>query len=254
VGYPLGAAAARSRLPAVNLTYRGGAMIGQVKVVTLFWGSYWKSSQLPGYFNSSFRDLFADGRFLRNLSQYSVRNHTISGGSLAGSSTDTQDPTAKVTDAQIQSEVLAQAAAGHLPRPDASTVYFIFTPPNVVVYDTTGANSLKDFYSYHDYRFGSDGFAYGVIPFDKGLQDPHWMTLYTSHELAESITDPIPYDRDLGWYDDYYGEVADIPATLYDNYLINDNDFVDQLNANGNTYLLQTFWSNKDKAPVALGG
>src|SRR5436309_852693 len=65
-------AASQPKLPAVNLTYRGGPLLEHVKVVTLFWGSSWKSSSLVGYFNSFFRDLFADGRFTENLAQYSV--------------------------------------------------------------------------------------------------------------------------------------------------------------------------------------
>src|SRR5690348_8906372 len=100
-------AATQPKLPAVNLTYRGGPLIEHVKVVTLFWGSSWKSSSLVGYFNSFFRDLFADGRFTENLAQYSDGGYTISSGTFAGSDTDTQSPSAKVTDAQIQSEILA---------------------------------------------------------------------------------------------------------------------------------------------------
>jgi hypothetical protein len=253
LGFQPAGAASRPKLPAVSLTYRGGRLIEHVKVATLFWGSSWKSSSLGGYFNSFFRDLFADGRFTANLAQYSAGGYTIGSGSFAGTGTDTQNSPAKVTDAQIRTEILAQVAAGHLPKADADTVYFVFTAPGVVVTDSTGASSLQDFVAYHDYRFGSDGFAYAVVPCDSTLQDPRWMTLYASHELAEAITDPEPYDTTLGWYDDYYGEVADIAATLYDNYLINDADFIDELDASdGNAYLLQKVWSNQDKAPVAL--
>lgn len=250
---PPAGAASRPKLPVVNLTYRGGRLIEHVKVATLFWGSSWKSSSLGGYFNSFFRDLFADGRFTTNLAQYSAGGFRIGSGSFAGTDTDTQNSPTRVTDAQIRTEILAQVAAGHLPKADADTVYFVFTAPGVVVTDSTGASSAADFVAYHDYRFGSDGFAYAVVPYDNTLQDPRWMTLYASHELAEAITDPEPYDTRLGWYDDYYGEVADISATLYDNYVINDADFIDELDAaNGNAYLLQKVWSNQDKAPVAL--
>jgi len=254
-GCPLGVAGAAPtpKLPAIHLTYRGGPLIQQVKVATLFWGASWQSSSLTSYFNSFFRTLFTDGRFMANLAQYSAGGYTIGSGSFAATDTDTQNPSSKVTDAQIRSEIRAQVAAGHLPKPDADTVYYVFTPSSVVVYDSQGNNSVTDFVSFHDYDFGSDGFAYAVIPYDDTLQDPRLMTLYASHELAEAVTDPEPYDNTVGWYDDYYGEIGDIPATLYSDNQIGINDLVDELDAaDGTPYLVQKSWSLQDNAPVAF--
>src|SRR5947209_17215018 len=227
-------------------------LIPNVKVATLLWGSSWKSSSLTGYFNGFFKALLADGRYMANLAQYSAGGYTIGNGSFVATDNDTVDPPAKVTDAQIQAEILTRVTAGHLPQPDDNTVYFVFTPPGTVVYDSTGANSTTDFASYHDYDF-NDGFSYAAMPYDDTLQDPRLMTVYASHELAEMVTDPQPYDGLLGWYDDYYGEVGDIPATLWDAYKINDAQYVDELDAaDGTPYLVQTEWSNKDAAPVAF--
>jgi hypothetical protein len=257
IGAMLGArppqAAAQSQLPPIQLTYRGGPMLSNVKVAALFWGSSWKSSSLTGYFGGFFRALFADGLFMANLAQYSTGGYTVGNGSLVATATDAQDPPAKVTDAQIQSEVRAQVAAGHLPKPDASTLYFVFTPPGVVVYDSGGSNSVDDFSGYHDYDFGSGGFAYAVIPYDDTLQDPRWMTLYASHELADAVTDPQPYLTALGWYDDNYGEVADIPPTLYTANQIGIDGLLDELDAaDGTPYLVQKVWSLWANAPVAF--
>jgi hypothetical protein len=246
-------AAPTSTLPTIKLTYRGGPLISNVKVATLFWGSSWKSSSLTGYFNSFFHTLFADGRFMANLAQYSAGGYTIGNGTFAATDTDTQDPSAKTTDAQIRSEIRAQVAAGHLPTPDQDTVYFVFTPPSVEVYDSQGNNSVTDFASYHDYEFGSDGFAYAVIPYDDTLQDPRLMTLYASHELAETVTDPEPYENTVAWYDDYYGEIGDIPGTLLDANQISLSDFYDELDASdGTPYLVQKVWSLQANAPVAF--
>jgi hypothetical protein len=246
-------AAAQSPSPTIQLTYRGGRLLPHVKVATLFWGSSWKSSSLTGYFGGFFRALFADGLFMANLAQYSAGGYTIANGSVVATATDSQDPPSKVTDAQIRSEVRAQVAAGHLPQPDASTLYFVFTPPGVVVYDSGGYNSVDDFSGYHDYDFGSGGFAYAVIPYDDTLQDPRWMTLYASHELADAVTDPEPYLTTLGWYDDNYGEVADIPPTLYTANQIGIDGLLDELDAaDGTPYLVQKVWSLWDNAPVAF--
>jgi hypothetical protein len=247
------AGAAQRKLPAIKLTYRGGPLIQRVKVATLFWGSSWNSSSLPSYFNSFFRNLFADGRFMANLAQYSAGGYTIGNGSFVATDIDTQNPPARVKDAQIQAEIRARVVAKRLPQADEDIVYFVFTPPGVVVVDGNGDNSADDFVSYHDFHFGGSGYAYAVMPFDDSLRDPRWMTLNASHELAEAVTDPAPYDGSLGWYDDYYGEVADIPDVLYDAYVIDDADYVDELDApDGSYYLVQKVWSLKDNAPVAF--
>ena len=159
-----------------------------------------------------------------------------------------------VTDAQIQSEIRARQAAGHLPKSDPNTVYFVFAPPRVVITDSHGKRSGVDFVSYHDYDFANDGFAYAVIAYDSTLQDPRLMTMYASHELSETVTDPEPYAHTVAWYDDNYGEVADIPATLFADNVIGFGDFADKLDApDGTPYLVQKVWSNQDNAPVAFG-
>jgi hypothetical protein len=251
-GRPAGAAPS-STLPAIQLTYRGGPLIQNVKVVTLYWGSSWSGSSLTGYFNSFFRTLFADGRFMASLAQYSTSRYTIGSGSFAGMDIDTQSPSSKITDAQIRSEILAQVAAGNLPQPDANTIYYVFTPPGSVVYDNYGNNSTTDFSAYHDYDFDNGGFAYAVIPYDDTLSDPRLMTVYASHELADAVTDPEPYDATVGWYDDNYGEIADIPATLYNDNQISVYALINELDASdGTPYLVQTHWSLQDNSPVAF--
>lgn len=250
-------AAARSshRLPSIDLTYRGGPLLRNVQVVTLFWGSSWSTSQLPEYFNSFFRALFADGRYMANLAQYSTSSYSIGNGTFAGTLTDSQAPPAKLQDAQIQAEIRAQIAAGHLPPPDGNTAYVVFTPPGVEVFDRYGDNSVRDFYSYHDYSFGSGGFPYILVAYDPGLSDPGQMTIYTSHELAEVVTDPevTGADNQVGWYDDYYGEVTDIVDTLYDAGVIGDSDLLDELDTpDGAAYVVEKFWSVKANAPVAF--
>jgi hypothetical protein len=53
--------------------------------------------------------------------------------------------------------------------------------------------------------------------------------------------------------DDNYGEIADIPATLFDDNQIDDTAFIDELDASdGTLFLVQKVWSLEDKAPVAF--
>src|SRR5947209_12432827 len=70
----------------INLTNHGGPTIGNVKVVTIFWGAGWQaatgviSSADVDYFNNFFQLLFADGSFMANLAQYSANGFKIGNG------------------------------------------------------------------------------------------------------------------------------------------------------------------------------
>jgi hypothetical protein len=252
---PRGAVAQRPNHapPPIALTYRGGPLLPNVRVVTLFWGADWSGSQLPEYFNSFFRTLFADGRYIGNLAQYSASGFQLGNGTLGATATDSQEPPRQLRDARVQLEIRAQVAAGHLPAPDENTVYVVFTPPGVEVFDRYGDNSVRDFYSYHDYAPGSDGFPYISMPYDDTANDPRLMTVDLSHELAEVVTDPGPTENQLGWYDDYYGEIADIVDTLYNDGRIGDADYTAELKgSDGSVYVVEKFWSLKANAPVAF--
>lgn len=246
----------------INLQYNGGPLMEHVRVATLFWGKSWredqKQRQLGDYMNGFFQDLFADGRFMANLAQYSAGGYTISNGSFGATATDEQQPPARVTDGQIQAEIRAQIAAGHLPPPDANTLYFVFTPPQVVVADGSG-ESGEEFLGYHSYSlsFLEDEFAYSVIPYyDKhelGPGNPRLMTDTVSHELAEAVTDPQVGQGTLGWYDEHNGEVADITDYLYFDHRIGQHDLWDVLEGTaGRRYLVEKSWSNRDNKPVAF--
>ena len=139
-----------------------------------------------------------------------------------------------MTDAQIQDEIAAQIAAGRLPTPDENTLYFVFTPPHVLVVDPPGKEDSV--YSYHS-TYGWGQVVYAVIPY----WDDHYpwqpgdaplmMTAAASHELAEAVTNSDLCD---GWYDERNGEIADIAWSLYQNKQIDAyNKIVAQVN-NGN--------------------
>jgi hypothetical protein len=248
-------AAPASRAPRkIQLTYHGGPLLQNVQVATLYWGADWKDNALTGYFEGFFKALFADGRYLANLSQYDVGDYKIGTGALAATTTDDQTLSATVRDSQIRAQIRAQIAAGHLPAPTENTVYFVFTPPHTVVVSADGADSANDFAGYHDYATGSDPFAYAVIPYADYLANPRDMTEFASHELAEAITDPEPVDGStLGWYDSRNGEVGDIPVSLYAAQRITRADLMDELTApDGTVYRVQKEWSNQDNAPVAF--
>jgi hypothetical protein len=250
-----GTARANVDVSQINVTYHGGALIQRVKVVTLFWGKAWTGAPLTGYLNDFFRALFADGRYMANLAQYSQGQFQIGNGSFGSTAADETQPPARVTNSQIQAEIRSQIAAGKLQQPDANTLFAVFTPPNVVVDDGTGKDSEHDFLGYHDYA--DDGqFAYAVLPYEEVDGEPRVMTLFASHELAEAVTDPEPglQARGMGgWYDEQYGEIGDIPAAILNAGQIGVDDFADVLtDSSGNRFLVQKEWSVRDNAPVAF--
>jgi hypothetical protein len=104
-----------------NPTYHGGPLLQHVRVATLFWGP--GPSGVSGYFNRFFQTLFADGRYMANLSQYSAGGYRIGSGQLVATDSDTVPPPARVTDAQIQAEIGARVSARKLPEPQADTLY-----------------------------------------------------------------------------------------------------------------------------------
>ena len=67
------------------------------------------------------------------------------------------------------------------------------------------------------------------------------------------MTDPQEIRLSVGWYDDYNGEIGDIPVDLYLAGRIKDVDLWDVLEgSDGARYLVQKEWSVKDGAPVAF--
>jgi hypothetical protein len=251
----------------IDVQYMGGPLLQQVRVVTLFWGPSWRQDeqqrQLVDYFNAFFRDMFADGRYMATLAQYSAGGYQIGNGTFVAAATDESPVPARVTDFQIQAEIRAQINAGAVPPPEEETLYFVLTPPGVVVVDSDGSDSEHDFAGYHSYSIDFADpyqFPYAVIPYwdnhpsDQGIStgNARLMTDVMSHELAEAVTDPYT-SLSPGWYDARNGEISDIPVYLYAYRRIGSQDLWDVLEGTaGRRYLVQKNWSVRDNKPVAF--
>ena len=273
IGTGINAAHADVSLDGIKVTYHGGALIQHVKVAPLLYGSSWQGKTTPAYLKSFLQTLFADGRYLANLAQYSAGGYQIGNGTALDpvvdpavlSKVDSEHAATgiryQVTDDQIQAEIKAQFSAGKLPPPDADTLYVV-----CVQYDTVviagGSDSEGGFAAYHDYA-SDGGYAYAVIA--PTGDDPsqvaktptgYHSTLFNldltadiSHELAEAVTDP----QMDGWSDDNQGEIADIPVTLNDLGLITDDQLYALLTgADGTRYAVQAVWSNQGRTLAAF--
>ena len=227
------AAAAAPAAAAPQLTYRNGPLLTGVQVFTVFWGSAWKeapNSSLMTQMNQFFEYILTS-ELMDQVGEYSVPGQTIGHGSLIGTTVLTSPaPATSVQDSAIQKSLQKEIDAGTLPSTNANTLYFVFLPEGVTVFDGNSA-SCQAFCGYHD-SFGN-GVYYAVMPYPGcsgctgGLSALDALTSTTSHELCEAITDPVPGQ---GWYDDNNGEIGDICAW--------------KTRKLGN-YTIQLEWSNK---------
>jgi hypothetical protein len=233
-----GKAAAPAAAAAPQVTYRNGPLLTAVEVFTVFWGAAWQQAANSSVMTqvNQFFDFILTSQLMDQLGEYSVPGKTIGHGSRIGTTVITSpDPGTSVQDSAIQNMIQQEISAGTLPATNANTLYFVFLPDGVQVVEG-GGSSCQVFCGYHD-SFGSNVY-YAVMPYPGcsgctgGLAVFDALTSTTSHELCESITDPIPGE---GWYDDNNGEIGDICAWK-----------TRQL---GN-YTIQLEWSNKAGACI----
>lgn len=129
-----------------------------------------------------------------------------------------------LTDAQVQTELLALIAAHGLPG-DTNAIYFVHLPPGVDECDGPGAESASnqcadtDFCAYHS-ATGNSGPLYGVIPYahvsgcgtsesPNGGNPADDTISVLSHEHIETITDPFG----TGWITAQGDEIGDLCAS-----------------------------------------
>lgn len=191
----------------VNMTYRGGPLLSNVEVTTIYWGSSWLTDPLQPQLDAFF-NFIVSSSLVNQLSEYSVPNFPIGPGQHIASYIATTEPPAAIDDSQF--DPFIRGLIGAVPQVTANSLYFVFTPPGITV-TLQNLQSCRDFCGYHSTQDGQ--LFYAVIPYincGPCQLDPtlfNSFTIISSHELSEAITDPIPGQ---GWYDDVNGEIGDI--------------------------------------------
>ncbi len=252
-----------------HLTYFGGPIISNVQVVQVLYGSGSYNAQVAGTASPSMGQFYSDitsSGLIQLLQQYNTTisggtNQTFGNGSFGGlfqivPSAGNNGST--ISDTQIQSELLAQITAGHLPAPvldaagNPNTLYMIFFPPGKTI-TQGGSNSCQagGFCAYHGTTsslFNGKNVLYGVMPDMQagsgcatGCGSSTTFGNYTSvtsHELTEAMTDAFvgiatTFGPPLAWYDMTNGEIGDICNAQQGSYV-----------ANGTTYTIQLEFSN----------
>jgi hypothetical protein len=226
-----------------HLTNFGGPILANVHVAPLYWNS---GVQFQANLNPFYNDV-PNSPLYTMLAQYGVGHGNGQAGFV-----DTR-ATRSVSDATVQTEVLAQINAGHLPAPTANTYYPVHFPAGMNVTAPDGSRSCVVFCAYHG-TFAVRNSAgavvnvnYGVVPDQGGgcaggcggnAQRVNNLTSVASHELVEATTDPAVglatvFGPPLAWYDPNNGEIGDIC-----------NGQQGSTTGNGHAYTIQLEFSN----------
>jgi hypothetical protein len=201
---------AKTGTPLTKLTYHGGPVISNIKVVDVFWGSGATSfqSQLEGFYSAITASPYFDW-----LSEYNTPTASIGEGTFVTSVVDPSPPAGTtIDDTQISAEVANLIANGTVPPNDGNTLYMVYFPPNVTI-TLQGSASCQVFCAYHGTGTNNNGdFYYGVLPDlgSNGCQSGCGnnanvfdnLTEVSSHEMIEATTDSAVGINTLSWYDD----------------------------------------------------
>jgi hypothetical protein len=227
-----------AKVPAAQLTYRGGPLLTSVQVFSVFWGAAWQDpaqqSLVQGL--TGFLQFVVSSAYVDQLSEYNTPELAIGRGRYTGAATIADPaPASSVSDSAIQQMLERQVARKSLPAATPNSLYCVCLPSGVTVV-SGNERSCQVFCGYHDRS--PAGLYYAVLPYPDcagclgGLGPLDALTSVASHELAEAITDPVPGQ---GWYDDSNGEIGDVCAWQ---------------NKKLGSYVVQTLWSNRAKACV----
>jgi hypothetical protein len=233
-----------------KLAFYGGPVLSKVKVYVIFWGPDVNSevkTKMADFYKGMIETGYTDW-----LSEYNTTGvTTVTGhpqtdekivrGSFGGEINLVPfNKSLTIKDSEIRNEIEAQIVAGNLPTPDNNTLFMFHFPPGMTIdYDTLSAgNNCQGWCAYHsDYHrvaAGGQYVAYSVMPdYSSGACALGCGTAKTSfenlcggssHEIVESITDPLGDDVGAGkagypmawWWDggtaNSQGEIGDVCA------------------------------------------
>jgi len=237
-----------------TLQNNGGPVMKNPVVVAITWAS----DPSEASFQSFVDNLGATTYWKSAVGEYGVG--PIVSGAMNHVSITTAAPTS-LQDSDLQSMVTTNAGkTAGWPAPTADTIYAFFLPPGTLLY-TQGTGAGMDACSQHvggyhsELAVGSVTAEYAVTPSctfssfpnNTAAQDT---TMSMSHELAESVTDPltnsnpgyIGFDQDhfaFDWFLEFQDENGDACEAYHSSF------FEDKETTPAFDYWVQRTWSNK---------
>jgi hypothetical protein len=264
------------RVVPTGVSFHYGPVISHVQLETVYWGQDWtqQANQTTQQNLDTFAQNIAQSSYMSMLGEYGVgQGNWVRNDIVTNSASPAYGAT--VTDAQIQGMLaheIGHLGSRNLTESTGQQVYVVYLPPGVhSQHDEADLQTLAHHDSfnmwYKHYSFYRQWWSYDTVPYivvpDPGT-DPIWqthtsdyngagdiaggwtnfqkLTEVTTHELAETVTDPV---LGTGWCgNDAYGN-ADASQE------IGDLSNLHWTTLNG--YYVQKEWSNYfngDNAPA----
>jgi hypothetical protein len=246
-----------------NLTDHGGLEIANAKVRPIFWNSAVASdtaASIGGTIQKQIEGFLA--RYGANtgnypggdlnqtdfsiVQQYGSHAPIDAGFAALGTVIDNQAARASISDTEIQQYLAGLIAANTIPA-DPSVVYGIYFPKGMKVTLSTSA-SCTSFCGYHNhFTYGSAQIKYAAFPYldcsgcsMSGLKVADMLTIVSSHEIREAVTDPG--DNNVNAWYDRTGYEADDKCAWHNLYqMTNGSYWVQPEYSNGGTFTRTNF-------------
>jgi len=234
--------------PPEELKFYGGKVLKNPQFVNLYFGSYWKTKN--GKSDLSFNDSFTKD-YLQSSQMGIWKEYKAGSGTFLGSQVIPERKYPKTIGQNKIIEIISAALQqGTLAKPDGQTIYSVFLPPGAILQSPDGYTSLEGLGGYHgsfDAANGKRAYFAGIvygkgkngIDFDGNSRDN--ISIVSSHEWSEAVTDPDVNNGKLGWYNNDYGEIGDIAINMG----LPLKDVWGKLDG----YAVQKQWSNIDDQP-----
>ena len=224
-----------------NLTNHGGPIISDAGFFAIYWNSAVANSNRTslGYTAIS-KQLTAFVNSFPNNSNYSgsatddyeIVQQYGSGVAIANTLTnsglliDNRKTQKSISDSSVRSYLVGLFDSGRV-IPNGNTIYGIYFPPGMKV-SLQGGGSCTSFCGYHGYfSYGGVPIKYASFPYLdcracslSGLTVADMLTIVTSHEIREAVTDP----QLNAWYDSV-GYEADDKCAWHNLYKMTNGGF-----------------------------
>lgn len=181
--------------PGLNITFNGGAHVGDAQLELLFWGNFWKTASNPsmGDIVQAVQKIVNSG-YLSELTQYGFNSITGVGSTQVS---NPPPPPGTYTGADVASMVWDLIDGQNVfPEPDepgGRNIYMVFAPSGTAFTTNPGAHTSdtsSDVPGLDPDNIWIGWVNYGTINSKTTLLDS-LMTVFT-HELVEIISDPEP--------------------------------------------------------------
>ncbi len=203
-----------------KLKYWGGPVQTEPQLDLLFWGNNFFNNTPPTTLYTQLKEFYyglqgetddpGEDSWQGMVTQYTnARGPYIKARVTGESKINSINAPTNVTEAQVLEEINTWVANGLQQNPNTQVI--VLTPPG-----TTFSSGYQVYCAYHS--VDSQGYSYSVVPYqvpecNLGAGELHETTGAASHEFAESVTDPMLSNNEVGWRESETNdqtEVADL--------------------------------------------